>query len=107
MRKISLFAGVAALFLIGVGAWIGSGTWTSTSALAASTIDPFAMMVSAKDLPTSHYVDYSVVFNRGSNRSRATTQKAPSNELGALFFGVHQQLRHVGRDTCAYVNIRN
>ena len=63
MRKISLFAGVAALFLIGVGAWIGSGKWTSTSALAASTIDPFAMMVSAKDLPTSHYVDYSVVFN--------------------------------------------
>jgi hypothetical protein len=63
MRKISFFAGVAALFLIGVGAWIGSGKWTSTPALAASTIDPFAMMVSAKDLPTSHYVDYSVVFN--------------------------------------------
>jgi hypothetical protein len=58
MRKISFFAGVAVLFLIGVG------TWTSTSAIAAaSTIDPFAMMVSAKNLPTSHYVDYSVVFN--------------------------------------------
>ena len=58
MRKISFcVAGVAVLILIGVG------TWTSTSALAASTIDPFAMMVSAKDLPTSHYVDYSVVFN--------------------------------------------
>jgi hypothetical protein len=63
MRKISFFAGVAVLFLIGVGIWNGVGTWTSTSALAASTIDPFAMMVSAKDLPTSHYVDYSVVFN--------------------------------------------
>jgi len=56
MRKISLFAAI----LIGVGTWIGVG---STTALAASTIDPFAMMVSAKDLPTSHYVDYSVVFN--------------------------------------------
>ena len=63
MRKISLFAGVAALFLIGVGAWIGFGTWTSTSALAGSTIDPLAMMMSVKNLPTSHYVDYSVVFN--------------------------------------------
>jgi hypothetical protein len=63
MRKISFFAGVAVLFLIGVGTWIGVGTGTSTPALAASTIDPFAMMTIAKDLPTSHYVDYSVVFN--------------------------------------------
>ena len=50
MRKISVFAGVAALFLIGVGAWIGVGTWTSTSAVAGSTIDPFSMMVNAKNL---------------------------------------------------------
>jgi len=64
MRKISLFAGVVAvLVLIGGGTWIGVGTGTSTPALAASTVDPYAMMVSAKDLPTSHYDDYSVVFN--------------------------------------------
>ena len=65
MRKISLFAGVVSvLVLIGVGAWIdGAGTSILTPALAASTIDPYAMMASAKDLPTSHYVDYSVVFN--------------------------------------------
>jgi hypothetical protein len=63
MRKISVFAGVAVSFLIGVGAWIGVGTWTSSSALADSTVDPFAMMVSAKNLPTSHFVDYSLVFN--------------------------------------------
>jgi hypothetical protein len=63
MRKISFFGGVAVLVLIGVGAWIAVGTSTSTSALAASTIDPFAMMTSAKDLPTSHYVDYSLIFN--------------------------------------------
>ena len=30
MRKISFFAGVAVLFLIGVGTWIGVGTGTST-----------------------------------------------------------------------------
>ena len=64
MRKISFCAaGVAVLFLISVGTWIGVGKGTSTPALAASTIDPFAMMTSAKDLPTSHYDDYSVVFN--------------------------------------------
>ena len=64
MRKISFFGGVAVLVLIGVGAWFGGGTSSSTSALAASsTIDPFAMMMSAKDLPTSHYHDYSLIFN--------------------------------------------
>ena len=62
MRKISFFAGVAVLILIGVGTWIGVGTGTPT-ALAASTVDPFAMMTSVKDLPTSHYVDYTLVFN--------------------------------------------
>jgi hypothetical protein len=36
---------------------------TSTSALADTTVDPLAMMTSAKNLPTSHYDDYSVVFN--------------------------------------------
>ncbi len=62
MRKISFFAAaVAGLVLIGVGTWIG--TWTSISALAASSVDPSAMMANAKDLPTSHYDDYSVVFN--------------------------------------------
>ena len=58
MRKISFFGGVVSVLVL-----IGVGTGTSTKALAASTMDPFAIMVSAKDLPTSHYVDYSVVFN--------------------------------------------
>jgi hypothetical protein len=62
MRKLSFLA-VAVLILIGVGTWIGVGTGTPTTALAASTVDPFAMMTSAKDLPTSHYDDYSIVFN--------------------------------------------
>ena len=64
MRKISLCAaGVAVLILIGVGTWIGVGTGTSTPAFAASTISPLEMMTTVKDLPTSHYVDYSLVFN--------------------------------------------
>ena len=63
MRKVSFFAGLAVLFLIGVGTWMFVGTWTSTTALAASTVSPLEMMTTVKDLPTSHYDDYSVVFN--------------------------------------------
>jgi hypothetical protein len=52
----------AALILIGLGAWIV----TTNSRVAASTpvgIDPLQMMTSATNLPTSHYVDYEVIFN--------------------------------------------
>jgi hypothetical protein len=64
MRKISLFvAGVTLGVVISVGTWIGVGTLTPTSALAGSIVDPLAMMTSSMGLPTSHYDDYSVVFN--------------------------------------------
>ena len=59
MRKISMFA--AALVLIAVGAWAAA-----TPRVVASTpvgIDPFQMMTNATDLPTAHYVDYSLIFN--------------------------------------------
>ena len=63
MRKITLFAaGVAVGVVIGIGTWIGVGTIAPTSALAGSTVDPLAM-TGAKGLPTSHYDDYSLVFN--------------------------------------------
>jgi hypothetical protein len=62
MRKL-IFLAVAVLILIGLGTWIGVGTGTPTIALAASSVDPFSMMTNAKDLPTSHYDDYSVIFN--------------------------------------------
>ena len=54
---------LGALFSLALADSKSVGTWTSTNALADSTIDPLAMMISAKGLPTSHYVDYSVVFN--------------------------------------------
>jgi hypothetical protein len=66
MRKIMLFAaGVIVGVMISVGTWIvvGTMTMTPTNALVGSTVDPFAMMTGAKDLPTSHYDDYSLVFN--------------------------------------------
>ena len=64
MRKIILFAaGFAAGVVLLIGAWIGVGTIPPTSALAGSTaVDPLAMTTGVKDLPTSHYDDYSVVF---------------------------------------------
>ncbi len=64
MRKIILFAaGVATGVVISIGTWIGVGAIAPTTALADSMVDPSAMMAGAKDLPTSHYDDYSLVFN--------------------------------------------
>jgi hypothetical protein len=59
MRKISI---AAALIPIAVGAW----AFTTTPRVAASTpvgIDPFQLMINARDLPAAHYVDYSLIFN--------------------------------------------
>ena len=60
MRKISMFA--ATLVLITVGAWAVA----TTPRVVASTpvgIDPFQMMTNATDLPKTHYVDYSLIFD--------------------------------------------
>jgi len=60
MRKISIFA--AALVLVAVGAWAVA----TTPRVVASTpvgIDPFQMMTTAKDLPATNYVDYTLIFN--------------------------------------------
>ena len=60
MRKIRLFG--AALVLIGIGAW----AFATTPRVAASNavgIDPFQMMISAKDLPTAHWDADSLVYN--------------------------------------------
>jgi hypothetical protein len=64
MRKIILFAaGVATGVVISIGTWIGVGATAPTTALAESrAIDPSVIMTDAKDLPTAHYDDYSVVF---------------------------------------------
>jgi len=65
MRKIGLLA-VAALILAGVGGWVSSTIHAPGTAAALPTsiqIDPFQAMVKAKGLPTSHYDDYSLIFN--------------------------------------------
>jgi hypothetical protein len=52
MRKISMCA--AALALIGIAAW-AVATTPPVAASNAVGIDPFSMMINAKDLPTAHY----------------------------------------------------
>ena len=60
MRTIGYFAAAAVLILIGLGLW----TVPNTQAFVPSIgIDPLTMMSTATNLPTSHYVDYSLVFN--------------------------------------------
>ena len=60
MRKISIF--VAALVLIGIGAW----SLTTNERVDAATpvgMDPLHMMENATGLSQTQIVDYSVVFN--------------------------------------------
>ena len=75
MRELAAFA-VAALILIGVGS-IGKNVPIVTQAAAATEagltftqeplvsagVDSFGLMESASNLPTSHYDDYTMVFN--------------------------------------------
>jgi hypothetical protein len=63
MGKISLFAVAAALMLAGVGAWATSTTQARIEAPAGARIDPLGITMNAKDPPSAHYDDYSLVFN--------------------------------------------
>jgi len=59
MRTIGYFA-AAVLILIGLGLW---SVPTTQAFVPSIGIDPLTMMSTATNLPTSHYVDYSLVFN--------------------------------------------
>jgi hypothetical protein len=63
MRKISLFAVAAALILAGLGAWVASTTQARVDTPPGPGVDTFQLMMNPRDLPTEHWVDYSVVFN--------------------------------------------
>src|SRR5215469_18034 len=60
MRKIILFG--AALFLIGIEAWVAA-TIPRVAASNAVGIDPFQMMINARDLPTAPYSNECLCFN--------------------------------------------
>ena len=55
MRKFNFLTVAAALILAGVGTWAASTTHASVA--TSLQIDPFQMMVTAKDLPTQQEVD--------------------------------------------------
>jgi hypothetical protein len=61
MRKISMIAITAAVIATGFGVLAAA----PTNARAPSTgqgIEPFQLMMNAKDLPAQHYDDFSMVF---------------------------------------------
>ena len=61
MRKITLFAVAAAVFvLIGIDAWLCVRTFPD-SAIAGSFDNATVTMTGAKGLPTSHYDDSDLV----------------------------------------------
>ena len=64
MRQTSMFA-VAATLIAGIGVWAASAT-TATARVAPSTgdgIEPFQLMMNAKELPGVEFVDYTFVFH--------------------------------------------
>jgi hypothetical protein len=71
MPKISML--VAALVLIGIGAWavtgnerVAASTPTTPARIdvpAGAQINPLQIMMGARHLPVAHYDDYSLVFN--------------------------------------------
>ena len=52
MARISLFGIAAVLMLTGIAAWANSGHSAAQTTIGPPQIDPFSMMVSAKDLPS-------------------------------------------------------
>ena len=63
MRKTNLFAAAAAALIVAcVWGW-ASPTGTKAAAPTGVQIDPFQAMVNAQSMPSSHYDDYSLVFN--------------------------------------------
>jgi hypothetical protein len=63
MRKTNLFAAAAAALIVAcVWGWV-SPTGTKAAAPTGVQIDPFQAMVNAQSMPSSHYDDYSLVFN--------------------------------------------
>ena len=62
MRKTALFAFSPALIAIGFGVWAASPANAPVSPSIGQGIEPFKLMVNAKELPTVEYADYTFVF---------------------------------------------
>jgi hypothetical protein len=57
MARISLVAFATTVMLAGIVAWANSSRSTVEDPFAGPRIDPFSMMVNAKDLPTQEEVN--------------------------------------------------
>jgi hypothetical protein len=62
MRKISLFVVAAALTATGFGVWAASNTNARVAPSIVQGIEPFQLMVNAKEMPTVEFTDYTFVF---------------------------------------------
>jgi hypothetical protein len=62
MRNATLFAFTPALIAIGFGVWAASPAKVPVSLSLGQGIEPFQMMVNAKEMPTVEFVDYTFVF---------------------------------------------
>ena len=65
MRKPPFFAIAiaAALVVAGVAGWAATNTQARVVNAPGEGIDPLQLMMSAKQLPSHHYEDYSLIFN--------------------------------------------
>ena len=63
MRKTALFAFSPALIAIGFGVWAASPTNAPVSPSIGQGIEPFKLMVNAKEMPSVELVDYTFVFH--------------------------------------------
>jgi hypothetical protein len=61
MRKISLFA-AAALTATGLGVWAASTINARVPPSIVQGIEPFQIVVNAKEMPTVEFADYTFVF---------------------------------------------
>jgi hypothetical protein len=62
MRKISLFAVLAAVIATGLGVWAASTTNARVAPPMGHGIEPFQLMINAKELPSPEFTDYTFVF---------------------------------------------
>jgi hypothetical protein len=62
MRNTTLFAFTPALIAIGFGVWAATPANAPASPSIGQGIEPFQIMVNAKELPTVEFADYTLVF---------------------------------------------
>jgi len=63
MRKVRPFAVAAASILAGIGGCIGAASYARVHAPVGAAVDPSQIMLSAKDLPATEFVDHTFVFH--------------------------------------------